>query len=526
MGTRGYRVYRHRGHYFVHEHGWDSYPCEYGLEVLSDIPEGSEFPNWLVRMRSMLDAQLKQWEEEGRPGPEPDQEDWISAKRPPHEPDWVYEIDLDWLVFHIQYRPFFRVDCRPPRESFLEYISYDHYGNMGYASHTPERHRYSWKQAPPPVEDRLIHAYEACMGENSSVSVPIHELLNARETLSNLESVWVRLLETVVGCIMFDRHAMQLKELEKRRRRDELTRADLAMGLTMVSAGLPSVTSFRRRPSFFEESVDKTGTWWAQENVYVFVTTHLDDKRNLQAAIADVHAAVMEATNSPDVVYGVVMSILRLAIIRVDKSVAGGAVQHTAALQFLPSFYATTPSTPGITALVRLGISTQTVPRPHFPPPHPLSGCPLLNLPTDILGEIAKYLTDFRDLRKFCALSDTAFSAAEPLLKYPLLENIILYSVSDTALPDSVDVSKKGLEEDEEDSTWHTISAEFDKHVSVPHLHLAAANFNTVVGDEPTVVTLRYFYSSSWGGDPRPQMVLGPRVFCDWPIDCRFSAYM
>ncbi|KDQ19298.1 hypothetical protein BOTBODRAFT_27878 [Botryobasidium botryosum FD-172 SS1] len=307
---------------------------------------------------------------------------------------------------------------------------------MGYASHTPEKHRYNWKRTPPPVEDRLIRAYEACTSRGSPMTMPIHDLLDVRETLSNLETVWARLLETVVGSMMFTQYEMQLRKLEKRRW-DGLTEADFAIALTMVSIGLPSVTSFQEDSSFFKPLKDKSGIWWAQKDVCVFVATHLDDQRNFYAAIADVHAAVMKAANAPDVVYGVITSILHLAIIRIDKSVAGGAVRHTAALQFLPSFYATSPSTPGMTALVRLGVSTHAIPRPHFfPPPRP-SGSPLLNLPTDILGEIAKHLKDYRDLRKFSVLSDTAFSAAEPFLKYPLLKNLILHSVSDTAVPGS-----------------------------------------------------------------------------------------
>ncbi|KDQ19285.1 hypothetical protein BOTBODRAFT_635824 [Botryobasidium botryosum FD-172 SS1] len=455
MGTRGYLVYRHSGHYFIHYNHWDSYPRVYGLEVLTRTSEGSDFPDWLARMH-----------------------------------------------------------CRPPRGEFLDYISHDHYGNLAYASHTPQKYRYSWKRAPPPVEDRLIHAYRACTGGSSPMSAPIHELLDVRETLSNLESVWVRLLESAVGCLMF-RYDLAFKAFESRRGRDELTKADLALGLTIVGLGLPSLSPFQGRPALVKTPRVENGIWWAQKDICVFVTTHLDDERNFQAAIADAHAAVMEASNTPNVVCGVVTSTLRLVVIRVDKSVAEGAVRHTAALQFLPSFYATSPSTPGITALMRLGIFTHIIKRPRlFPSPLPLS-CPFLDLPTDILGEISKHLTDPRDLHRFSALSDAAFLAAELLLKYPRLENLFLYSIS--AASDSAAVYE---EVPEDESGWHPVTAKFDRHIPIPHSHLATAKFNSIVDSKPAVATLEYNFDKIL----KPEEKIGMPTF--WPVDCTMNAYV
>ena len=60
MGTRGYRVYRFRGRYYVFYNHWDNYPEGLGSDIVNDIPfEPEEYENWL----QALHEQFSKWEE-------------------------------------------------------------------------------------------------------------------------------------------------------------------------------------------------------------------------------------------------------------------------------------------------------------------------------------------------------------------------------------------------------------------------------------------------------------------------------
>ena len=60
MSTRGYKVYRYKGRYYVYYNHYDSYPSVFGLEVLHGIPRNvskEEFEEWLRKTREYVDAQ-------------------------------------------------------------------------------------------------------------------------------------------------------------------------------------------------------------------------------------------------------------------------------------------------------------------------------------------------------------------------------------------------------------------------------------------------------------------------------------
>ncbi|KDQ20371.1 hypothetical protein BOTBODRAFT_26372 [Botryobasidium botryosum FD-172 SS1] len=80
MGTRGFKIYRHKARYFVHHNYYDSYPEGFGLVVLSEVPHGGEFEEWLARMRGQLDLELELLEASGCPSID---------DHPESFPDWV-----------------------------------------------------------------------------------------------------------------------------------------------------------------------------------------------------------------------------------------------------------------------------------------------------------------------------------------------------------------------------------------------------------------------------------------------------
>jgi hypothetical protein len=129
---------------------------------------------------------------------------------------------------------------------------------------------------------------------------------------------------------------------------------------------------------FFTEQIApcESQTQWRRRNLCVHLATHLDDQRNMQAAVGGIVADAMKCPDNPGgIIYGVAFSIFHCVVVRINTQ-SGFTFEHSDALQFLPSSYADTPSTPGITALARLGyhsdvevisrVACAHVDRPHL----------------------------------------------------------------------------------------------------------------------------------------------------------------
>src|SRR5260370_41679398 len=109
MGTSGYKVYRQKGRYFLYYNHSGSYPELFGLDLLHGIPHDmSEFEDWLKLTREMLDARYEELKNLD------DLTEHMSDKPPDNDlltdSEWIYEIDLDNLVFHVDSQPLFRLD--------------------------------------------------------------------------------------------------------------------------------------------------------------------------------------------------------------------------------------------------------------------------------------------------------------------------------------------------------------------------------------------------------------------------------
>ena len=110
------------------------------------------------------------------------------------------------------------------------------------------------------------------------------------------------------------------------------------------------------------------GLIWLIPHVCLRIVTHLNDESNLQAVVVDLFDDVMDhPDNVRGAVYGIGFSFYHCVIVRIDTD-QPGSFKHTPALQFLPSWYATSQSTPGITALVRLGCVFNVVELLDIPP--------------------------------------------------------------------------------------------------------------------------------------------------------------
>ena len=101
--------------------------------------------------------------------------------------NWVYEIDLDNLVFHVDNQPLFRLDNMPPDDTFMESISYDHFGHRALHEHTPTEFRYHWHAPlPSPLSESLV-AYNCYNNRSSTRSV--HDLMGVLSELSTERSI-------------------------------------------------------------------------------------------------------------------------------------------------------------------------------------------------------------------------------------------------------------------------------------------------------------------------------------------------
>ncbi|KAJ7645938.1 hypothetical protein DFH06DRAFT_580166 [Mycena polygramma] len=177
MGTRGYKVYRHKGYYYVHYNHSDSYPSVYGIQVAAEIPRDAEsYRMWLEDLRGALD---RRFEDEKEQLDCPNGSELLTKERPANDLviEWIYEFDLDHEVFLVDSNPLFPLNNMPPTpELFLAWIGVDSYGHRSYSPSTPQQHIYNWRATPPEVENNVIDDYVSCQ-PSSPCSVSIDELL-------------------------------------------------------------------------------------------------------------------------------------------------------------------------------------------------------------------------------------------------------------------------------------------------------------------------------------------------------------
>jgi len=151
MGTRGLKVYRHKGRYYAYYNRSDSYPDGLGLETLYEVPRNvsKEFEEWVRKTREYVFAQRDSQELDDPDDPS----NYVSDEQPKVDPfandiDWIYEIDLN-LVFHVNSQPLFRLDNMPPDRIFVKSISFDRFGHCALHKNTPTQFRYDWRAITP-----------------------------------------------------------------------------------------------------------------------------------------------------------------------------------------------------------------------------------------------------------------------------------------------------------------------------------------------------------------------------------------
>ncbi|KAK0203717.1 hypothetical protein DFS33DRAFT_1487995 [Desarmillaria ectypa] len=444
MGTRGYYVYRWKGWYFIHYNHYDSYPDGLGLIVRGEVPSADcdpeDFDKWFEGFAGHLDDDLKRHKVEKRRCEtyEVSENYSISRKQPQNNPfiEWIYEIDLDNLVFHIDSIPMFRLDCMPSSDDFCRFISFDHYGGRAYAEETPERHRYeaNWITSPPEISDEQLKAYKR-LDAMVTVTEDIAPL-----AMPVVSSTRIRLLEVLVGMLMkrnsnTRRNSINLRNVSSR---DFFTRASLhtiwifactALSPPKYGKQWEAVLAASHYPATV--SRDDCMTVWLRENLCMSAWTHLDDEPNLKAAVAAITECIRSQSRVSDS-FGVAFSLFHCVIVRLEGET--GKVTHTGDLDFLPSWYAYSPSTPGITALARLCEYLDDLSLGHpdvtFCNTEPLR----TQLPQELLARISEYIYDSATLLTYAQASVQTRAACKAMLMKPWVDDQQLLAVH----PDSV----------------------------------------------------------------------------------------
>jgi hypothetical protein len=439
MGTRGQKVYRWKGRYFVYYNHWDSYPSHFGLKVLHEIPRNvskEDFEEWVRLTRENLDAQyeeLRDLDEDMNP--------YVTERQPQNDLfiEWIYEIDLDNLVFHVDSQPLFRLDNMPPDDEFQEAISFDHFGHRAFHESAPAEFRYDWRALPPTPAKSSIEAYNSCCVWSSKSS--INELLHIPMALSSIERSRTRLVEFLVARCMSDGSVgHDIRVLENVPDRDHIPQSVLELALSLVRFAVgPPIPSLRC------PTIKDWDFIWVRNDVCLRITTHLDDEDNLQASIGDLVHHINEMQDKTGIIYGIACSIFHSAVVQVDKGVRVTSA-HTPALQFLPSFYATQISTPGIDALSRLGCQASgmefltAISEAFYLPcitdsESFVTTSVTAKVPVELWMKVGQSITAPIDLVTLASISPQAMSAAADLALYPSVIDFRLVDTIDSVSP-------------------------------------------------------------------------------------------
>jgi hypothetical protein len=356
--------------------------------------------------------------------------------------EWTYEIDLDHLVFHVDCEPLFRLDNMPPDDVFIKGISFDHFEHRALYEHTPIQYRYNWHAPPPSPPPKALIAYDSFPNRSSTSSV--HEILRVPVTLSSFERTRTTLVGLLVTRCMADRrvaHYIRVQETVPDVSEFPYRMLELALSFVNFSVG-PAIPSLPCNPpsDIWDDFI------WIREDVYLRITTHLDDEENLKASIGELVHHINTSQDRVGTIYGIAFSIFHCAIVRVDKDGQGTSFSHTPALQFLPSFYARKISTPGIEALSRLGCQVsgeellsaiaEAYNLPHITHRESLDIRTVAErVPVEVWANIGDFLTSPKDLVSLASISRQAMSAAADLARYPWVLEYRLVDIFGSSSP-------------------------------------------------------------------------------------------
>lgn len=402
-----FRVSGHRGRFYTKFLPPPAHAAVHGLTIVRSIPrDPSEYAQWLIARRKCLDDIAD--EVQIQDGTLRHSSFTISSVRPLDESvEHIYEIDYDSETFCYGGFPMFRLDCMPAEDIYVSCFDTDSFNHPIPSESTPAEHLYHISKPLPPKQDD-IHFYNLHRDPTGKYKALTATLVQY-SIFSDARDVRIRLYEIIAGAFVLDKmlHSYMCCSMLASGD-DDGTGAtvptfveEAALKLLLV-AFLPM--HFGGNSIAIDVKYDQakrcpeSGYLWIYHNLCAKAAMHLEDEVSLQGFIGSL-ARHIHRTNKQGVVYGVLCSLWRVVIVRVDMSIGGeGSVEHTPALNFLPPRRVRRPWTSGLTTLMQLSFHLEHSifdlgdPRAPSSPPilHPQT---LLDrLPTELLVQTCSYL--------------------------------------------------------------------------------------------------------------------------------------
>ncbi|KAF5352258.1 hypothetical protein D9757_012511 [Collybiopsis confluens] len=358
MGTRGFFIYRYKGFYFVRYNYSDSYPDGLGVEAASEIPsDPAQFEAYVKGLKQELQKLLGCLKKGGE---DEEVDSYIIQTDAPKNDlfiEWMYEIDLDNYVFHVDGEPMFDLKRMPYGDEFVSYIGSDKYGRRCPESTTPAHHRYKLPVLPPPSPD-VLELYQ-----NSTTLVEsVHQVLDVQAKMPPVERLRAEMVQTYIGTSMpsfspsFDLAPQGVFLFIKER---IATICGLFCGPLLFD---PTFSYFIQDPDL-KMSIGEPYEWIVDSEFCILITQRLDSEARLQASVVELVQNVSRHFKDKEnvggtVLYGAILSPSHVSIVRIAIVEDGNrafTTTHTPALQFIPSNLDHEANTPGIEALARLG---------------------------------------------------------------------------------------------------------------------------------------------------------------------------
>ncbi|KAJ2916453.1 hypothetical protein MD484_g4008, partial [Candolleomyces efflorescens] len=425
--SSGYRIYRHNGWYHVYFNHCNSHPDGLGQWAIAEIPKDPQlYQVWLSNVRLKLDRNLEKLRELYKE-PRDTYGDrsfrfYITRTQPTKSTriQWVWELDCDREILHVDCRPFFRLANVPRGELFLSSISVDHFGHRACSKNLPPEYRYKWKVGMTPPCASSVEKYNQLVPKVNVMSA--RKLLGLPDRTGNCEQVRSALYQVLVGTAMRTwAVAHDIPLLEQVSTPADIPDRLIELGRAMLYIALHPMI-FCKYEYHLRQPVtcSQDRFQWVHPEVCVQFQTHLEDGDTLKACIASLVAKIGDSPK-PEVkrrTFAIFFSFTHLSIAQINVHRDGSVdTRHTPALPFLPSFFATTSSTPGISALVALSMALDNS---HILPSQSnstvIAGPPL---PVEIWHRIASYVSSCSDLKTLAVLSPQSRSAAQSVLRYP-----------------------------------------------------------------------------------------------------------
>ncbi|TFY68653.1 hypothetical protein EVJ58_g877 [Rhodofomes roseus] len=280
---------------------------------------------------------------------------------------------------------------------------------------------------------------------NIQMNVPLDDLVGPCVDRPDSERVCTRLYEVIVGQFFREYHH-GFQQCSRSGADDDSEDAE-QLRTMLLSLLWPAMTTmiYKSESQYKIEAGRSRERRWPSNDLFFQVCVGIRSEASLRSVAMKLLSEDIDDAES-DKAIGVLFSGEHVAIVCFDGLQDASPESRTAScsplLRFLPDRFGTSPSTPGINALVRLGQSpcawldysilyrlltdvdpSTQVPGPlrSFPPPP--GGGPLMNLPHELLSQIVDHLDD-NDLLNFAAVSEQTNIAVRACrrIRYPVID--------------------------------------------------------------------------------------------------------